>query len=59
LVSQQYLRDLEARVSDIRTKPVDSVYLKQTNQEINQRQGVRLSIIKEQMKESLIQSQAI
>lgn len=40
-------------------KPVEPKYTKQTQEEIGKRQGIRLNVIKQQMKESLVQSQAI
>jgi len=60
LVSQKYLDHVESKVLAMSTiKPIDEKFTKQAQEEINYRQGIRLNIIKEQMKESLIQSNSL
>lgn len=55
LVSQKYLENVESKVLAMSTiKPIEERFTKQAQEEITYRQGIRLNIIKEQMKESLI-----
>ena len=60
LVSQKYLEKVESKVHALATiKPIEERFTKQAQEEINYRQGIRLNIIKEQMKASLEQSNAM
>lgn len=47
IVSQQYLENVEQKVLALSAKPIEPRYTKQAQEEINQRQGVRLNVIKQ------------